>query len=229
MRTDRLGQNRVTGSKDQSTLAPSGPTRVAPRPLAPRPLAERTAADIDLQLARAKVLGHRLRVDRGTIQPKLTLGPAADAYEREADQVAQQVMTSLAAPAVEEAEISDAPAATAQPKYLQRASSLQAGGAIDSSLESSIDSQRSGGRALDVPLRSSMESAFGADFSGVKVHADGKADQLNRSLEARAFTTGQDIFFRQGEYRPGSASGQQLLAHELTHVVQQNGAKVREP
>jgi hypothetical protein len=68
-----------------------------------------------------------------------------------------------------------------------------------------------------------MERAFGADFSSVKVHTDAEADTLNQELNARAFTTGQDIFFRQGEYSPGSGSGQKLIAHELTHVVQQNG------
>jgi hypothetical protein len=54
------------------------------------------------------------------------------------------------------------------------------------------------------------------------VHTDARSDALNRALEARAFTTGQDIFFRSGEYDPGSAAGQALLAHELAHVVQQH-------
>ena len=68
--------------------------------------------------------------------------------------------------------------------------------------------------------------ALGADFSGVKVHTDTKADALNRSLSAKAFTTGSDIFFSQGAYQPGSSSGKQLLAHELTHVVQQGSARL---
>jgi hypothetical protein len=68
-----------------------------------------------------------------------------------------------------------------------------------------------------------MERAFEADFSGVKVHTDTEADIMNRQLNARAFTTGQDIFFREGEYSPSSGSGQKLIAHELTHVVQQTG------
>lgn len=71
-----------------------------------------------------------------------------------------------------------------------------------------------------------MEQAFCADFSGVKVHTDGQSDQLNQSIQARAFTTGQDVFFGQGEYNPGSRGGQELLAHELTHVVQQNNNTV---
>jgi hypothetical protein len=68
-----------------------------------------------------------------------------------------------------------------------------------------------------------MEPRFGADFSGVRVHTDGEADQISQDLSARAFTTGSDIYFGQGEYRPSSTGGQELLAHELTHVVQQSG------
>jgi flagellar biosynthesis GTPase FlhF len=68
-----------------------------------------------------------------------------------------------------------------------------------------------------------MEDAFGFDFTRVRIHADTEGDRLSRSLEARAFTTGSDIFFRQGAYKPESPSGQRLLAHELTHVVQQSG------
>ena len=68
---------------------------------------------------------------------------------------------------------------------------------------------------------------MGADFSGVRVHTDTQSDQLNRSIQAKAFTTGQDVFFRSGEYNPGSKGGQELIAHELTHVVQQNGSTVQ--
>jgi hypothetical protein len=68
-----------------------------------------------------------------------------------------------------------------------------------------------------------MGQAMGADFSGVKVHTDTQSDQLNQSIQAKAFTTGQDVFFRQGEYQPESRSGQELIAHELTHVMQQQG------
>ena len=112
------------------------------------------------------------------------------------------------------------------PGAVQRDSTGLEGGPISGGIEGSIEGARSGGRSLDKDLRSSMEPAFGADFSGVRVHADAKADGLNRSLQARAFTTGQDVFFRSGEYNPGSAGGKELLAHELTHVVQQNGPAV---
>jgi ppGpp synthetase/RelA/SpoT-type nucleotidyltranferase len=72
-----------------------------------------------------------------------------------------------------------------------------------------------------------MEQAFGADFSQVKVHTDSESDKLNKSIQAKAFTTGKDIFFKKGEYQPDSKPGQELLAHELTHVVQQNGNQVQ--
>ena len=61
----------------------------------------------------------------------------------------------------------------------------------------------------------------------VKVHTDSQSDQLNKSIQAKAFTTGQDVFFRQGAYEPSSRGGQELIAHELTHVVQQNGGAVQ--
>jgi hypothetical protein len=90
-------------------------------------------------------------------------------------------------------------------------------------IERSIDQARGGGHGMDHGTRGRMESAFGADFSGVRIHTDARADGLSQSLSARAFTTGRDVFFRQGEYNPGSSAGRELLAHELTHVVQQNG------
>jgi Domain of unknown function (DUF4157) len=97
------------------------------------------------------------------------------------------------------------------------------GGELAPQLQSAIESRRRGGQALDSQVQHKMESAFGADFSSVRVHTDGEAHALNKAVNAAAFTTGQDIFFRQGEYQPHSSFGQQLLAHELAHVVQQIG------
>ncbi len=75
---------------------------------------------------------------------------------------------------------------------------------------------------MGTDVREPMEQALGADFSGVKVHTDARADGLNRSFKARALTSGTDIFFKRGEYAPESRAGTELLAHELTHVVQQS-------
>ena len=109
---------------------------------------------------------------------------------------------------------------------VQRRENLS-GGEASPDLESSIQSARGGGQPLDEGLQRSMGRAMGADFSGVKVHTDTNSDQLNKSIQAKAFTTGQDLFFRQGAYDPGSRGGQELIAHELTHVVQQNGGAVQ--
>lgn len=101
------------------------------------------------------------------------------------------------------------------------------GGAVSGNLESSIQSAKGGGQPMGDSVREPMEQAFGADFSNVKIHTDSNADTLNRSLSSRAFTTGPDLFFKKGEYSPGSTGGQELLAHELTHVVQQGGAGIQ--
>jgi hypothetical protein len=90
-------------------------------------------------------------------------------------------------------------------------------------VEEGIRRAQGGGQTLDNGVRAQMEPALGADFSGVRVHTGAQAHDLNQAVSARAFTTGQNIFFRQGEYSPGTSSGRELLAHELTHVVQQTG------
>lgn len=116
-------------------------------------------------------------------------------------------------------------------RYVQRVLDLarkdEDAAKVSSDVEQAIQQSRGGGQPLDSGTRVQMESAFGVDFSGVRVHADAGSDALNRSLNARAFTTGRDVFFRQGTYDPGSSSGRELLAHELTHVVQQTGDEVR--
>ncbi len=90
------------------------------------------------------------------------------------------------------------------------------------SLTSSIQNSRGGGVSLDSTTQSFMESRFGADFSSVKIHTGGEAIQLNKELNAQAFTVGSDVYFNEGKYQPASSEGKQLLAHELTHVIQQN-------
>lgn len=96
-------------------------------------------------------------------------------------------------------------------------------GDVAPAIEAAIQRVRGQGQSLDPMTRTRMDTAFGADFGAVRVHTDAHADALNRTLQARAFTTGHDIFFRSGEYNPATSSGRELLAHELTHVVQQSG------
>ena len=85
----------------------------------------------------------------------------------------------------------------------------------------SIESSKGGGTAMDTTTESFMSSRFGADFSDVRIHANSEAAQINRSINAKAFTTGKDVYFNEGQYQPASDSGKHLLAHELTHTLQQ--------
>ena len=85
---------------------------------------------------------------------------------------------------------------------------------------------RGGGQPLDAPMRAGMEQALGADLSDVRVHADGAAATSAQSVQAHAYTVGNEVVFGAGQYQPGSATGQRTLAHELTHVVQQRSGPV---
>jgi len=98
------------------------------------------------------------------------------------------------------------------------------GGRVHPHVTAQIAAQRGNGSRLDPGIQDRMSASLGDSFSDVRVHTDSLAHSLARSVQARAFTTGADIYFASGEYSPRSSAGQQLLAHELTHVVQQRGA-----
>ncbi len=111
-------------------------------------------------------------------------------------------------------------------RLLQSARKPEDESMMPSDLEGTIENTRGGGHALDSSVRETMGRVFKTDFSPVRVHTNSQADLLARSLNARAFTTGKDIYFKQGEYNPGGSGGKELLAHELTHVVQQHGDNI---
>jgi len=113
-----------------------------------------------------------------------------------------------------------------QTKPLQRVAE-DGSSQTSSDIETQLNSSKGGGSPLPDEVRSFMEPRFGADFSSVQVHTDGEAVQMSQELGAQAFTHGSDIFFGAGRYNPSSSDGKQLLAHELTHVVQQTGAVQR--
>lgn len=171
-----------------------------------------------------------------SIQAKLTVGEVNDPYEQEADRVAAQVVETIHAPAAPPTPVQRSTDETEEAMQLQAITPLTTpnlqkaglgGGAVSSEIESQIQSAKGSGQALDPTLQRSMGEAMGADFSGVKIHTDSQSDQLNQSVQAKAFTTGQDVFFKQGAYDPSSKGGQELIAHELTHVVQQTGSSVQ--
>ncbi|MGQ3685434.1 MAG: eCIS core domain-containing protein [Candidatus Loosdrechtia sp.] len=94
-------------------------------------------------------------------------------------------------------------------------------GEVTSKIETQMNAIRGSGQPLPSAERSSMERRYGVDFRDVRVHTDSNAIELNRELNSEAFTHGRDIYFGAGRYNPTTSSGKKLLAHELTHVVQQ--------
>ncbi len=150
------------------------------------------------------------------VQAKLVVGQPSDSFERAADRVAARVVDRFRRPAKGRADAGCA--AELRPVPL-------AGGPpapLAANLGAQIARARSNGRPFPEAVRVPMEQAFGADFSGVKVHSDAPSDRLNASIGAVAFTTGQDIFFRRGAYAPEQPEGRELIAHELAHVIQQD-------
>lgn len=97
---------------------------------------------------------------------------------------------------------------------------------LDDDTAGRIKNQRGGGQPLDANVQAQMSAATGGDYRDVRVHTSGEAHELNEQVNAEAFTTGNDIFFREGAYRPDTSSGQELLAHELSHVDQQRSGRV---
>lgn len=103
-------------------------------------------------------------------------------------------------------------------------SKMAKGQDTSSQFESRLHASKGGGKSLSKGTKSKMESAFGADFGKVRVHTDSNAVAMNNQVQAHAFTHGSDIYFNEGAYQPEQKEGTRLLAHELTHVVQQGGA-----
>ena len=166
-----------------------------------------------------------------TIQPKLKIGAPDDQYERQADRVAEDVVSSPT-PVIQQ-ESMEEEEETLQLKCNEcekeeeiqmKSDTGQSAGTAISAISQKIQNA-GGGSHLSESVNSEMSQKMGADFSDVNIHTGPEASQLNHSLGARAFTHGADVFFNSGEYNPGSREGKRLLAHELTHVVQQGNEK----
>lgn len=145
------------------------------------------------------------------LQRKLAIGASNDPLEQEADRVADQVM---AAPTPSKTSV-------AAPRGIQRFTGTASEGT--GSAPASVNTVITGsGRPLDPTLRQNMESRFGHDFSQVRVHTGGAAEQSARDMNAHAYTVGHNIVFGEGQFSPDTPLGRRLIAHELTHVVQQS-------
>ena len=166
------------------------------------------------------------------IQFKLKIGQPGDIYEREADAMADRVINTNTSETklqtkLEQSKIQIAPfKPTIQTKStLPKVASDNT--TCSDQIATQLDVSKGKGSPLDEATRSRMEPTFGADFSNVRIHTDRKATQLSQDLGAQAFTHGSDIYFNTDKYDPESRGGQHLLAHELTHTIQQGESKIR--
>jgi len=175
------------------------------------------------------------------VQPKLEVSSPDDPAEKEARQVAEQVVQmdeagseTPAQSSGSDAQQADAGAVaetnategTQRDVFAQTVPANQvaaSGGGRESTVKQGV---QGGGKALPSSTKSEMKSKMGADFSNVSVHTGSQADAAAKSIGAKAYTMGSDIAFSKGSYNPHSQSGKKLLAHELTHVRQQTGGRV---
>lgn len=149
------------------------------------------------------------------LQAKLTIGQPDDEYEREADKIADQIMQMPDAQAVSKKETPS----------IQRKASTDNTPDVKPEIEAGISSQQGGGQPLPDHIRNFFEPRFGHDFSQVRIHTDSKSDLLNQSLNSHAFTFNKDIFFSGHKSNLDTTKGRYLAAHELVHVIQQQGIK----
>ncbi|HWS90146.1 MAG TPA: DUF4157 domain-containing protein [Pyrinomonadaceae bacterium] len=183
----------------------------------------------------------------------LTVGEPGDRYEQEADRVAEQVMRM---PEPDAQPLQTAAAAVqrqADPETVQRLAAHRNPSLDDAVVveeeagKGAVQTLRPGGQdggteivsekllsetqgeRMEGGVRRFMETRFGADFNHVLVHTDARAAALSRSINARAFAYGRHIYFNEGEYQPGTYEGRRVLAHELTHVIQQGAARAAAP
>jgi hypothetical protein len=164
------------------------------------------------------------------VQPKLTVNAPGDAFEREADRMADAVV-HMPSP-------QDSPGAARFRLPLQRKCAACEEESLDREEVPGMEAEAGAGRSFEALLRSAgrggaplpddarafMEPRFGTEFGDVRLHTDSTAHALSTRIQAHAFTHGSDIYFRSGAFAPGTGTGKRLLAHELTHVVQQGGA-----
>jgi Domain of unknown function (DUF4157)/HNH/ENDO VII superfamily nuclease with conserved GHE residues len=196
--------------------------------------------DLEARALKGPWFGHdfsRIRIHPPApagIQPKLRMSTPNDRYEQEADRVAHKVMP-VPAPSLQrqpeldrdEEQLQTETLAGLIPPFVQRGAMLRSNAPASpssSSFEKRLNSRKGGGSPLPPSVRRDMEPRFGADFGGVRIHTDDEAARMSQELNAHAFTHGSAIYFNSGRFDAGSRAGMMLLAHELTHTIQQGAA-----
>jgi len=225
--------------KQSVATAQASPVTVADRPR------NGTALLLDLQRKHGNHHVQRL-LRSGLIQARLSVSEPGDQFEQEADRVADQVMR-MAEPEVSNrgaargANISSVGADGAEKigrqmaeeeeeeKTVQTKEAAGQAPELSENMHQRIGALAGKGSPLPESARAFFEPRFDHDFSDVRIHTDSPAAEMARGMNAMAFTVGRDIAFGAGQYSPDSMEGRKLLAHELTHVIQQGGSVQRKP
>ena len=164
------------------------------------------------------------------IQPKLTINAPGDMYEQEADAIAETIMgmqdqpggNSFFQPAISQVQRKCADCEEEEKKEVQRKARTVGAATVDRALHNYIGGLPGSGSSLPAHVGQFYQQRFDYDFSNVRVHTDTAAIRSAQSINSLAYTTGNNIVFNQNQFAPATATGKRLLAHELTHVVQQN-------
>ncbi|MBP7399894.1 MAG: DUF4157 domain-containing protein [Chitinophagales bacterium] len=173
------------------------------------------------------------KVNNKIIRAKSFINSPGDIYEQEADAMAYRVMrmssqefekpvTGLIGKSLQRKCAHCEEEEKKKKPIMRKSEAGNSGISVSSSFAASLNSSKGGGSPLPQGTKSFMENAFSTDFSAVKIHTDVQASELSKSINAKAFTYGNDIYFGDGQYNLGSVDGKYLLAHELTHTLQQN-------
>jgi hypothetical protein len=169
------------------------------------------------------------------VQPKLAVNEPGDIYEQEADAMADRVMRMAEShqPQTVSKPVTGIIGRSVQRKCThceeeeKKLMRKEQSGGIGTGISSSSLVNAGSGTPLHPGIKGKMEHAFNTDFSAVRVHTGPQASELNNAVNARAFTYGNDIYFNNGAYASDTYEGQKLLAHELTHVVQQSNTGIQ--
>jgi Domain of unknown function (DUF4157) len=205
------GQTSKPGAAVSMRAAPQ--RGVAPHGMSNHRILQRTCACGTPARSAVECTGCKAKREPPRLRAKtLAINKPGDTFEQEADRIAEQVIR-MAAPV--------ALVGAAREPAVQRRSAHQA--APETAPPIVHDVLRSPGNALDADTRAFMEPRFGQDFSKVRVHTGTKAAESARAVNALAYTVGPDVVFRAGQYAPETFEGRRLIAHELTHVLQQSG------
>ncbi len=243
MQGDHLIETQLGGNNDRGNLwqldastNSSGGSRISNMTFTDPDTDERVRMS---ELKSAASVAHPIHFTIRSIQLKLKIGSANDPLEYEADKVADQVVRQKTVPGIQrkcaacerEEQIrrcnckqeNAPPSISVMPKINH--SGQTSGTDPPSEMEHQIEQTRGAGEPLSADSADNMGEAMGADFRGVRIHRNAASSAMNDSIGSRAFTVGRDIYFGSGEYNPGTPTGDHLIAHELTHTVQQGASE----